>query len=95
MRFSKKACKTFTKSYLNSIIGKEEVAAHLISKHNIRYLLKLMDRVHQAIIESRLSEFVRQYLQGFYAEDKEFPDWVVEGAKLAEIDISKNLKHRH
>lgn len=45
------ACANYTRSFFNSITGKEEVAASLLTKHNIRYLLLLMKRVREAIIE--------------------------------------------
>lgn len=35
-------CSNYTRAYINSIIGKEEVAAHLLTIHNIRYLMRLM-----------------------------------------------------
>ncbi len=84
-RFLKKACLKFTKAYINSIIGKEEVAAHLLSKHNIRYLLRLMGKVRQAVIDGRLSQFVLGYLVTYYESKDKFPDWVIEALKLAEI----------
>lgn len=39
------ACQLFTKSYLNSIILKEEVACSLLTKHNIKYLINLCKRI--------------------------------------------------
>lgn len=44
------ACTYYTKSYLNSIISKEETASHLLTKHNIRYLLRLMARLRESIM---------------------------------------------
>jgi queuine tRNA-ribosyltransferase catalytic subunit len=38
-------CKTYTKSYLYQIVREEEVACHLISIHNLYYLLNLMKQV--------------------------------------------------
>lgn len=86
MRLVKQACEKFTKAYLNSIIGKEEVAAHLLTKHNIRYLLRLMGRVRQAIIDGELKEFVINYLNGYYGSRDKYPEWVEEAVKLAGID---------
>jgi tRNA-guanine family transglycosylase len=45
------ACTLYTRSFFNTVAGKEEVAAQLITKHNIRYLLLLMERMRTAIKE--------------------------------------------
>ncbi len=71
---------------MNTVIGKEEVAAHLLTKHNIRYLLRLMGRVRQAIIDGKLGEFVLGFLEGYYGSRDKYPDWVEEAIKLAEIE---------
>jgi tRNA-guanine family transglycosylase len=42
-------CTNYTRSYINSIIGKEEVGAHLLTMHNIRYLIRLMEWLSKAI----------------------------------------------
>jgi len=44
-------CQTYTKAYLHSVATREEVAGHLLSKHNIHFNLNLMRRVQQAISE--------------------------------------------
>ena len=54
-----KTCKTYTKAYLNANICKEEVACHLITIHNIHYLLNLMKKLRDAIINDNLENFVK------------------------------------
>lgn len=43
------ACSNYTRSFFNTIIGKEEIAAQLLTKHNIKYLLNLMRRLRESI----------------------------------------------
>ncbi len=56
------ACKNYTKAYLRHLINVEEIlGARMLSLHNISYLIKLMDRVRQAIMEDRFLDFVEQF----------------------------------
>lgn len=52
-------CQLYTRSYLHTIVTREEVACHYLSKHNVHYLLSLMGRLRQSIIDGKLEEFVR------------------------------------
>lgn len=81
------ACRCYTKAFLHSVVCKEEMAAHLISKHNIRYLLMLMGRFREAVFEKRMPSFVLDYVTGFYGSRDKLPDWVFEGLKLADISL--------
>ena len=82
------ACTFYTKAFLHSVVCKEEVAAHLLSKHNIRYLLNLMGRFRQAIFDNQLPAFVSEYVLRYYGGKDKLPDWVIEGLKLAEINLN-------
>ena len=53
-----KTCMNYTRAYLHGIIGKEEVACHLISAHNIYYLLNLMKDFRQSILTETVEAFV-------------------------------------
>ena len=70
-------------AFLNSTIGKQETAAHLLTKHNVRYLLRLMGRFRKAIFDGRLESFVLEYMESYYGEKEKFPDFVKEGLNLA------------
>lgn len=52
-------CQKYTRSYLNTISTKEEVGCHLITAHNIYFLLTLMKSIHKAIVDEKLEEFVK------------------------------------
>ena len=81
-----KACRNYTIAFLNSVIGKQETAAHLLTKHNLRYLLRLMERFRESIVQGRMGQFVNKYLEGYFGGREKYPDWVVEGLRLAGID---------
>ena len=60
------ACRTgFTKAYLRHLVKEKEIlGAQLITMHNLRFSLKLMEDVRQAIREDRFGDFSEELLRG-------------------------------
>ncbi len=61
-------CRSFTRAYLRHLVKAKELLAHyLLSVHNIRFLIRLVEALRRAILDDRLSEYVdtflRRYLQ--------------------------------
>ena len=55
-------CKNYTKAYIIHLVKANEIlAARLITTHNLRFLLKLMEDVRQAIMEDRLLDFKDEF----------------------------------
>ena len=52
-------CQRYSKSYLSTVVCKEETACHLLTLHNFYYLLDLMTGLRQAILEDRLPAYVK------------------------------------
>lgn len=52
-------CMNYTKAYLHNIVTREEVAAHMVTKHNIHFLLTLMRNFQNSIKEGNMDEFVK------------------------------------
>jgi len=60
------ACQNFTRGYLRHlIVAKEMLASTLISIHNIRFLVSLVQKARSAILEQRFSTFAEEFLQGY------------------------------
>ena len=58
------ACKNFTKAYIRHLVkAKEILGAHLITTHNLRFSLKLMEDIRTAIMEDRLLDFRKELLE--------------------------------
>ncbi|MGE5473991.1 MAG: tRNA guanosine(34) transglycosylase Tgt [Ignavibacteriales bacterium] len=56
------ACKNFTRAYLRHLIKANEILGiRLVSLHNLRFLIKLMENVRIAIEEDRLPEFRNEF----------------------------------
>ncbi len=60
------ACKNFTKGYIRHLIKAGEVLGiRLTTWHNLRFLIKLMENVRQAIMEDRLLDFKEEFFKKF------------------------------
>ncbi len=61
------ACKHYTKAYIKHLINADETfGARLLSIHNIRYLVSLMEEIRKAIKEDRLEEFREEFIKNYY-----------------------------
>ena len=61
------ACKNYSAAYVRHLIKANEMfGLKLCTYHNIHYLLKLMERVRQAIAEDRLGDFRDEYYRKYY-----------------------------
>lgn len=63
------ACRNFTRAYLRHLIKAQEILAYqLLSIHNLRYLISIMQGLRQAILEDRTLEYVRSVLSSYDSE---------------------------
>lgn len=59
-------CTTFTRAYLRHLVHAKELLAHyLLSVHNIRFLIRHMERMREAIFEGRLQAYTESFLQRY------------------------------
>ncbi|MGE5328133.1 MAG: tRNA guanosine(34) transglycosylase Tgt [Deltaproteobacteria bacterium] len=60
------ACKSFTRAYLRHLIkANEMLGIRLVSLHNLRFLIKLMENVRVSIEEDRLPEFRKEFYKKY------------------------------
>lgn len=58
------ACRNFTRAYIRHLIKAEEIlSAQLITMHNIRFSVRLMEAVRKAISEDRFLDFANELLE--------------------------------
>lgn len=77
-----------TRAYIHHLAAKETVGAHLLSVHNVHYLLELMRRVREAIAEGRYPEFLKAYFRGMYDCDRgKYPSWAVDALRGVGVDL--------
>lgn len=60
------ACRNFTRAYIRHLVKAGEIlAAHLITLHNLRFTLRLMENVRQAIAQDRLLDYYQEVRAAF------------------------------
>lgn len=60
------ACRNFTRAYIRHLLKANEVLGiRLTTWHNLKFLLDLMKKVRQAIIEDRLGDFRDEFFRNF------------------------------
>ena len=63
-------CQNYTRAYIRHLIKAGEIlGARLLTIHNLRFLVRLMENVRLAIEEDRLLEFREEFYKGYYGED--------------------------
>ena len=59
----------FTKAYLRHLVNCNEIlAGELLSIHNIRFLLKLVEDAREAIKADRFADFKREFYEKYYGK---------------------------
>lgn len=59
-------CRNFSRAYIRHLIKAGEITGgRLVTIHNLRYLLRLMERIRQAIKEDRFADFRRDFFAGY------------------------------
>ena len=65
------ACRRFSAAYLHHLFKTKEVLGlRLASMHNLRFILRLMENIRQAIVEGKLEAFRREFLAAFTPTDE-------------------------
>ena len=56
------ACKNFSRAYIRHLIKAEEITgARLTSIHNLRFLIRMMEEIRQAILEDRFLDYRKEF----------------------------------
>jgi queuine tRNA-ribosyltransferase catalytic subunit len=80
----------YSRAYLHPLAGKDPVVARIVTEHNIVFMMTFMQKIREAIRETRFEEFVCDFLTGMYSGNIKPPAWVrdclVEGAKLKRVE---------
>lgn len=77
-----------TRAFIYHTAAKETAGAHLLSMHNVFFLLDLMRRARKAILADEYPAFLKGYFNKMYAGEKEkFPSWAVEALLGVGVDL--------
>ncbi|MGB9780951.1 tRNA guanosine(34) transglycosylase Tgt [Caldanaerobacter sp.] len=65
-------CRNYSRAYLRHLFkAKEILAARLATYHNLYFLIKLMEKIREAIRQDRLLEFKEEFLKKYYGNEEE------------------------
>ena len=60
------ACRNYSRAYIRHLLKAGEITGgRLATIHNLRYLLRLMERIRKAIEEDRFEEFRRDFFNRY------------------------------
>ena len=77
-----------TRAFIYHTAAKETAGAHLLSIHNVFFLLDLMRRAWEAIVADEYPAFLKGYFDKMYAGQKDkFPSWAVEALLGVGVDL--------
>lgn len=79
-----------TRALIHHNVGKETVAAHLLTIHNVWYQLNLMREVREAIIADRYPAFLKEFFGRLYPDRSEFPEWAVGALRMVGVDLMQD-----
>ncbi|MBR4461607.1 MAG: tRNA guanosine(34) transglycosylase Tgt [Erysipelotrichaceae bacterium] len=66
-------CRNYTKAYLNHLFRNDEgLGSRLMSIHNLRFLIRLMEEIRQSIAEDRFLEFKEEILNKYDFDERGF-----------------------
>ena len=59
-------CKNFSRAYVAHLLrGKEILGATLATIHNLRFIIRLVEKMREAIMEGRFEEYKKEFLKGY------------------------------
>ncbi len=62
-------CRKYTRSYLRHLFNVEEILGlRLVAYHNVYFYVKLMERIREAILQDRYTEFQKEFLTKYQSE---------------------------
>ena len=80
-------CKTFSRAYLHQLFcARSEVAASLLTYHNVYYMMRLMRTLRQSIIDGNYPEYVADFMLRMYPDGR-YPEWAAEALQKGEISL--------
>ncbi|MCJ1375684.1 hypothetical protein MMC20_006921 [Loxospora ochrophaea] len=81
-----------TKAYIHHVTAKETAGAHLLTMHNVHYLLALMKDARIAIIDDRYPQFIHSFFNRLCGADpSKIPQWVITALSSVGVDLLTNL----
>lgn len=66
-------CKNYSRAYIRHLFKANEIlAARLATLHNLHFLIKLMEKIREAIRQDQLLEFKKEFFKKYYGNKEEY-----------------------
>lgn len=78
-----------TRAFIHHNVGKETVAAHLLTIHNVWYQLNLMREARDSIIADQFPEFIKAFFARLYPDRSQYPEWAVDALRGVAVDLMR------
>lgn len=75
-----------TRAFLHHLVGKETAGAHVLTVHNVHYMMELMGQAREAIVRDEYPAFLRAWFRVRFGEAGA-PGWVGEALRGVGVDL--------
>ena len=80
-----------SRAFMHHLTAKETAGAHMLTMHNVAYLLGLMNKARTAVVEDRYPQFLKETFGKWYKGDKtKFPKWAVDALRSVGVDLMED-----
>lgn len=76
-----------TKAFIHHVAAKETAGAHLLTMHNVHFLLQMMGSARLAIVEDRFPAFLREWFVRRFGGKEGIPSWAVGALRGVGVDV--------
>lgn len=82
-------CRNYSRSYIYHLMReKNTVGCHLLSQHNVRFQMRFMQKIRDAIKEGVFQEFIADNLRFHFGDNREdYPKWISEAINQLGLNI--------
>ena len=82
-------CQNYCRSYIYHLMReKNTVGCHLLSQHNIRFQMRFMQKIRNAIKEGVFEQFIADNLRYHFGDNKvNYPKWILEAINQLALNV--------
>jgi len=78
----------YKRAYIYHLLkNKNCLGCHLLTQHNIRFQLKFMEKIRNAIKSNSFNELIKQTLDSHYQSSNQYPTWVTTALNILSIKL--------
>lgn len=79
--------KPYSRAYLSFLVRRRAtVGCHLLTQHNIRFQMRFMEKIRQAIKNETFREFLFENLSYHFNTKEDYPEWITKALKILNLD---------